>query len=72
MLKGGDVMYPNLEAELARKGWSKKKLSEILGKRYYTVIDKLNGKYPLTLMEARAIKNALNVDMSLDVLFFEK
>ena len=50
-------MYPNLEAELARKGWSKKKLSEILGKRYYTVIDKLNGKYPLTLM---------------DVLFFEK
>jgi len=36
------------------------------------VIDKLNGKYPLTLMEARAIKNALNVDMSLDVLFFEK
>ena len=41
-------MYPNLEAELARKGWSKKKLSEILGKRYYTVIDKLNGKYPLT------------------------
>ena len=37
-------MYPNLNAELARRGWNKKVLSKKLGSRYATIVDKLNGK----------------------------
>ena len=42
-------MYANLLAEIARKGWNKKVLAKTLKWRYATLIDKLNGKYPLTL-----------------------
>lgn len=65
-------MYPNLNAELARRGWSKKVLSEKLGTRYATVVDKLNGKYPLTLNECKAIQEALKTDITIDELFFTK
>ena len=63
-------MYPNLNAELARKGWSKKMLAEKLGARYATILDKLNGKYPLTLNECKDVQEALQTDMPIDELFF--
>lgn len=62
-------MYPNLNAELARKGWSKKMLAEKLGARYATILDKLNGKYPLTLNECKDVQEALQTDMPIDELF---
>ena len=62
-------MYPNLNAELARRGWNKKVLSKKLGTRYATVVDKLNGKYPLTLNECKAIQEELKTDMTIDELF---
>ena len=31
-------MYPNLNAELARRGWNKKVLSEKLDARYATIV----------------------------------
>ena len=64
-------MYPNVNAELGRLGWSRKDLSTT-GIRYMTLIDKLNGKYPLLLGEAIKIKSALGVSESLDYLFFKK
>ncbi len=65
-------MFPNLNAELARKGWSKKDLAAKLGKRYGTVIDKLSGKSPLTYEDCKDIKAALGTDLPLEVIFFTK
>ena len=65
-------MYPNVNAELGRLGWSKKDLSIKTGIRYMTLVDKLNGKYPLLLGETIKIKSALGVSESLDYLFFKK
>lgn len=64
-------MYPNLNAELARRGWTKKVLSEKLDVRYATIVDKLNGKYPLTLNECKEIKDKLDTKMSIDELFLQ-
>lgn len=49
-------LYPNLDAELARLGLSKKSLADVIKKRPHTLYDKLNGKTALTLDEARSIK----------------
>ena len=37
--------------------------------RYQTLVDKINGKYPVTLEEAKNIKAALGVDLPLEELF---
>lgn len=65
-------MYANLLAEIARKGWNKKVLAKTLEWRYATLIDKLNGKYPLTLEEALKIKDALGTDLPVETLFFRQ
>lgn len=70
MIKGGEYMYPNLNAELARLGWSRKVLADKLEVRYATILDKLNGKYPLTYDECVRIKNLIGADIPLEVLFF--
>jgi plasmid maintenance system antidote protein VapI len=62
-------MYANLLAEIARKGWNKKVLAKTLKWRYATLIDKLNGKYPLTLEEALKIKDTLGTDLPVETLF---
>jgi len=62
-------MYSNVKAELARQNLSVVDLSNKTGIRYQTLIEKLNGKYPLTLDEAKKIKAALGVDLSMEELF---
>lgn len=62
-------MYSNLKAELARHNLSVVDLSNMTGIRYQTLAHKLNGKYPLTLDEAKAIKTALGVDIAIEELF---
>jgi len=62
-------MYLNVKAELARQNLSVVDLSNKTGIRYQTLIEKLNGKYPLTLDEAKKIKAALGVDLSMEELF---
>ena len=62
-------MYLNVKAELARRNLSVVDLSNKTGIRYQTLVDKLNGKYPLTLDEAKKIKAALGVDLSMEELF---
>lgn len=62
-------MYSNVKAELARRNMSVVDLSNKTGIRYQTLVDKINGKYPLTLDEAKTIKSALEVDIPLEDLF---
>ncbi|WP_127491381.1 XRE family transcriptional regulator [Paenibacillus glycanilyticus] len=62
-------MYPNLAAELARKGLKQKDLVPVLKTRAATISSKLNGKSPLLIDEAFKIQSALFPEMSLDYLF---
>ena len=63
-------MYRNVNAELARKGWSRKELAVKTGIRYMTLVSKLSGKSPLLFEEAVKIKKALDIQDPLDYLFF--
>lgn len=67
-------MYPNFEAERARKKFTLEKLVEKLSKRgrktsVSYLSQKLAGKYPITLNEARDLKAVLETDLTIDDLF---
>lgn len=62
-------MFCNLEAELARRGLSKKELALCLGCTPSTLSMKLNGKSPISLYEAAKIKAILGTDIPLEILF---
>ena len=67
-------MYPNLKAEMARKGITLEKLAEELEKKGFartipTLSVKLSGKSIITLEEAKAIKEVLDVDIPIEELF---
>lgn len=62
--------YPNLAAEMARKGITITELSKELGVTRSTLYEKLKGKIRLSLEDMQAIKAALNDDsLTLDYLF---
>lgn len=62
-------MYPNLEAEMARKKITRNMLAKKLGITPTTLGKKLNGESILSLPESIAIKNILEVDIKVEVLF---
>lgn len=62
-------MYPNLDAELARKGIKRKDLAPFFKNRIPSVTEKLGGKYPLTLEECIAIRNEHFPELLIDYLF---
>lgn len=62
-------MFRNLEAELARSGLTKRDVALKLGCTPSTLSLKLNGKAPLSLLEAAKIKQIIGVDMALEELF---
>ncbi len=62
-------MYSNVKAELARRNMTVVDLAKLTGIRYQTLNDKLNGKFKLTLDEAKKIKEALGVDIPIEDLF---
>ena len=62
-------MFPNLKAEMARKGIHQVDLAEELDVTPATMSLKLTGKSKLTLDEAFAIKKYVRTRLSLDVLF---
>ena len=62
-------MFPNLEAEMARKKITQYKLAEILGVTPTTLSFKLNGKSTLSLKECVEIKKQAFPDKTLDYLF---
>ena len=62
-------MFNNLEAELKRKKILRKDLAKYLSLTIGTVSQKLNGKAPITLPEALAIKQFLKVNIPVEKLF---
>ncbi|EFM10136.1 putative plasmid maintenance system antidote protein, XRE family [Paenibacillus curdlanolyticus YK9] len=63
-------MFPNLTAELARKGLKQKDIIPVLNtNRPATVSAKLNGKAPLWIDEAFKIQSEFFPDLPLDYLF---
>jgi cyanate lyase len=64
-------MYPNVRAEMARNKITLEDLSKVLERTTTTISLKLNGQYPITLNEAKKIKELLSCDMSLEELFEE-
>ena len=62
-------MYKELDIEILRKGMNKKILAKKANIRYQTLIAKLQGKYPITFDECLKIKEALNSDLPLEILF---
>ncbi len=69
-------MYPNLRAEIARKDYTLKKIVEEMKKRGFNLTitmlsQKLNGKYDLYLNEAKALKEIVETDLPIDILFEE-
>lgn len=64
-------MYRNLEAEIARRKFTKAKLAEELGITPTTLSFKLNGKSTLSLKECVKIKQILRTEETIDFLFEE-
>ncbi len=62
-------MFPNLDAEMARKKITRASLAERLHKTPTTLSLKLNGKAPITLTECVEIKEAIGTDCSIEYLF---
>lgn len=67
--KGGDLVFKNLEAEMARRGLSKRELSTITGIDYRTLLNNLTGKNTINVKTMLAIKKNAFPDMTLDYLF---
>jgi Plasmid maintenance system antidote protein len=65
-------MHPNLRAEMARRGITISDIAKLLGVRYATACDKLNGKYRFYYDEALKIKRHFFPDCSLEYLFETK
>lgn len=70
LIEGGDKMYSNLNAELARRSISRRALAEKIDMPYSTLLDKFNGRSQFTLREAEAIRVCIDSSLSIDELFF--
>ena len=62
-------MLRNLRAEMVRKDIKPIQIAELLGVRYATVIDKLNGRYDFSFNDALKIKKQFFDDMDMEYLF---
>lgn len=65
-------MYPNLNAEMARRNITVAILSERTGIPYSTLAPKVRGEKPVKMAEARLIRDAISGHLTLDYLFAEK
>lgn len=65
-------MYPNFNAERARKGITLEAIADALGMTVPTVSLKLSGKSPITFAEAIKLKRIVGVDIPLEILFSEE
>ena len=66
------VIYPELEAQLAKKGCYKMKLAELLGIMPRTLSNKLSGVSHFTVEEAIQIQEQWFSDMTVNELFQKK
>jgi hypothetical protein len=65
-------MHRNLKAEMARNDITALTLSEKTGIRYQTLTAKIAGTSPITIKEARKIRDAVNPNLTIDELFDEE
>lgn len=61
--------YPNLVAEIAKRGIKKQAISSALGISYKSFYNKISGRVPFTWPETCIIRGTFFPDMSLEVLF---
>ena len=64
-------MLSNLKAEMARRGITSTDIGRIINKTSRTTRDKISGRYPFTLDEAKKIRDTFFVGMDLDFLFLQ-
>ncbi len=65
-------MYPNLKAEFTRRGLIYEDVAPAIGVTVPTFSQKMTGKYPFTLNEAKTIqREVLKTDLSIEYLFEE-
>lgn len=62
-------MFPNLDAEMARRKISRQELAKVIDCTPTTLSLKLNGKSVITLTECIKIRNAIDNELSIDYLF---
>lgn len=62
-------MYRNAKAEMVRNGLTLEAVAREMDITAGTLSLKLNGKYPITLNEARTFKRVVKTDMTLEELF---
>lgn len=67
--KGGERMYPNLKAEMARRKVTQSELAKQLNITIGTMSLKLNGKSNFDFDECTKIKSFLGTEKSLEYLF---
>ncbi len=62
-------MFPNLDAEMARKKITKAFLAKKINKSPTTLSLKLNGRAPITLDECIEIRDVVGTEYTIDYLF---
>jgi hypothetical protein len=65
-------MYRNLNAEMARNGYTVANVQAILKKCDRTTRSKLNGETPISIQEAIVIRDTMFPQLSIDYLFTTK
>lgn len=64
-------MYPNVRSEMKKRKLTLKWLAELWNVRIATASQKLSGKYPISVREAKLLRNALGDGVTIDYLFSE-
>ena len=63
------LMYPNLKAEMARRGYTNNDLGKVIGVKGEAVSLKLSGKRDFDILEVKKICE--HFGMSFEALFYE-
>lgn len=64
-------MYRNARAEMVRAGLKLEDVATEMDMTISTLSQKLNGKYPITLIEAKRFKKIVKSDLPIEILFEE-
>lgn len=72
MKKSGEIYYPNLEAEIVRRGILKKDIKNVLKLDHASFSYKLNGIRPFTLEQGLLLWKTFFSDMPIDELFYHE
>lgn len=64
-------MYRNAKAEIVRAGLTLEMIAAEMDIAASTLSQKLNGKYPITLAEAKKFKKIVKSDLPIEILFEE-